>query len=209
MKRKLFNMTGVLAVLLPALGLVLAGCPTDSDDGSGGGGKTFPAAKGKLTINNIPVEYEGKYVYVDGRIVEGEIINGRFDYTRLVGLISITHAYGNMTWSTVDDVLQLVKIEGGKAVVPLYLTGMSVPYQYRAYEGNDTLHNVYDDVNGYVNDYVTIWIYDDGADTSFGKNELADDGFITMDGNGDKKIDSQTIRSGTFSKGNLTYNWRK
>jgi hypothetical protein len=50
MKRKLFGIAGALVVLL-ALDLVLAGCPTDSDDsgGSGGGGG---GPKKTITIKN-------------------------------------------------------------------------------------------------------------------------------------------------------------
>jgi hypothetical protein len=53
MKRKLFGIVGALAVLL-ALGLVLMGCPTDSDDGGGD-----PLAGTWSAVDNTAIRFNG------------------------------------------------------------------------------------------------------------------------------------------------------
>jgi hypothetical protein len=114
------SFVGMLALAL-VFGFALTGCPTDDDSSN----ETFPAAKGKITINGLS-SYNDRYVYGAG--MAGS--------TLLIGLTDIT-GYG-----TTDLAYKLVKISGGKAEVPLYYVNSgatSYADSYLAYEGNDTI----------------------------------------------------------------------
>ncbi|MDR0538884.1 MAG: hypothetical protein LBG74_00045 [Spirochaetaceae bacterium] len=93
------------------------------DKDSGNKRKTMPFAKGKLTINGIPAEHNGKYIYVTG--MTGE-----------------TPLFGITGYAGTDIAYKLVKIKNGKAVVPLYNAksgAASLPNSFTAYKGNDTI----------------------------------------------------------------------
>jgi len=88
---------------------------------------SFPAAKGKLTINGLN-SFNDKYVYVQGLV--GSSV--------LVGLTDITDYPSDITY-------KLVKISGGKAEVPLYMANVSTSSYsdaYIAYSGNDTITSI-------------------------------------------------------------------
>jgi hypothetical protein len=111
---------GMLVIVL-AFGLVMAGC--DHNAGGDGGGETFPAPKGKLTINGLG-SYNGEYIWLSGFIGSSKALYGFTDITGYPSSIAF----------------KLVKISGGKAEVPLYtLNPSATSYSdaYIAYEGND------------------------------------------------------------------------
>jgi hypothetical protein len=75
--KKLF--WGMLVTVL-TFGLVLVGCPTESDDN--GGGETFPAeTRGKITITGIPVQHDDKYMWVVGTVSGRRVLWGLADLT--------------------------------------------------------------------------------------------------------------------------------
>jgi len=124
--------------------IMAAGCDLSKDYGD------IPAAKGKLTINGIPAEYEGKSIFLSYRVD---------DDVRLCGFADM-HELGKGD----DEKIKLAVISNGTANLPLYIidTNASSPSSYiKAYDGNDTFS-------------VTIFILDvDGGDTFFTWNEIA------------------------------------
>jgi formylglycine-generating enzyme required for sulfatase activity len=108
-----------LSVLLLAFVMTVIGCKDEKDEP-----QTFPAAKGKLTINGLG-GFNDKYVYVNGVVAGSDV---------LLGLTDIT---GN---SKDDVTYKLAKISGGKAEVPLYMVKNSSGLaSYVAYDGNDNV----------------------------------------------------------------------
>jgi len=113
-KLRLLKAAGALIIGM-ALLTGLVGCKTDDDDESGG----FPAAKGKLTVTDIPANYNGKYAQAYASNADRSVM--------LLGI-----AGGD------SETYKLVKIADGTAVLPLYKVDSS-DRSVSAYEGNDTL----------------------------------------------------------------------
>jgi hypothetical protein len=103
----------------------LVGCKTDDDDDEGGG---LPAAKGKLTVTDIPADNNGKYAMA---------------YANMGGSVMLFGIAGGDSTN-----LKLVKIADSTVVLPLYNGSDD---SVSAYEGNDTLS-----VSVYILDEETI-----------------------------------------------------
>ena len=107
MKRLSFPLA-MLALVL-AFGLAFLSC----DDGSGttGGGNT-PGGGGasRFTLTNIPSQYNGKYVFLQGGVGNNEAGIGGFQ-----------------NYNTSTGVRTLVSVSNGSASIPLW-TGIGYPY---------------------------------------------------------------------------------
>ena len=88
----------------------------------GNSGGDLPAAKGKLTITNIPAKYNGKYTLMVGTLDDEHVI---------VGIEKITGS------SASDGNLHLPKISGGKVTIPLYISDDNG--NVKAYSGSNTM----------------------------------------------------------------------
>jgi hypothetical protein len=86
--------------------------------------ETFPAAKGKVTINGLS-EHDGKYIWLSGA-AGGKPLFGITDITGYADPEALAY--------------KLVKISGGTAAVPLYTANPSATSYsdaFVAYDGND------------------------------------------------------------------------
>jgi len=149
-----------------------------------GGG--VPAAKGKLTINGFPSNLENKYVYADGML--GAIGDTKYIYAMADA------AMADVATTVSDVAFKLVKITNGSAVIPLYtLKDGTFPSiaPFIAYEGNDTVNE---------NIGVGIVVFESPALT-LREIVLA---VLTK-----QTLGSLTVKTGTFSNGNLTVTWVK
>jgi hypothetical protein len=113
MKKNSIFMTGMLAVLL-AFGLVLTGCPTDSDDGGGGidsklVGTWLNAGEG---MDSLTIVITG-----DGKLTRGVtgLPGAEYDVVENEGTITISLSgttHGTAKWSVSDDGTTLTLTEG-------------------------------------------------------------------------------------------------
>jgi len=159
----------------PVMTLVLiimaAGCDLNKDYGE------IPAAKGKMTINGIPLEYNGKSVFLSCQIDDDYKLCGFTDMREL--------GQGEN-----KEKIKLAIISDGTAIVPLYKiksNASSASSYIKAYDGNDTLSG-------------NIFILDvDSGDTFFTWNEIAT--------KKDTPVKQKPIINKKFSSGNLTVDW--
>jgi hypothetical protein len=174
MKKRLLVLGMLVLLLASAIGVV--GCDDGSKDN--GGGDTFPKPKGKLTVIDIPSEYNGKFAYVP----RGEIRkNDSSFYTIYVyGAAKLERTeYGGVKYTP-------VAISGGKVEIPLYTEEQDTvaPFKLRfiAYDGNGFLS--YDP---YL--FLEVSIVENGSGDYL--NLLTENRFS----------------SGAFDNGNLTVQW--
>jgi len=149
-------------------------------------GSGLPAAKGKLTINGFSPNLENKYVYADGLLgVTGD--------TKTIYAMADA-AMADTALSVSDVTFKLVKIINGSAVIPLYTlkdeTFTSIS-PFIAYDGNDTVN---------ANIGIGIAVFETPALTL---REIVS-AILTHQTTG-----SMTVKTGTFSNGNLTVTWAK
>jgi len=107
--KNIIKWLGIVA-LVAAIGFSMAAC----DDGSGGGGNG--GSGGTFTITNIPSQYNGKYVSLQGHNINETV--GIFGYDP-----------GNATYP---------KISGGKVSIPLWTLNSSATIV--RYSGSDTFN---------------------------------------------------------------------
>jgi hypothetical protein len=111
-------------VIVFTFGMMVMGCEDNPQNSS----PSFPAAKGKMTINGLE-DFNGKYVYVQGLAGSSTV---------LTGLTDITDYPKDITY-------KLARISGDKTEVPLYAANSSATsYEnsYIAYSGNDTITSI-------------------------------------------------------------------
>jgi len=100
---------------------------------------------GTLSINNIPAQYNGKYIYFEARNSDAWVIGCS---------------------STSGSTVTLVKIVNGDASIPVWLVGSN--NNLSRYTGNDIFTN-----NG-MGDYITVRIYD-AAKITYGSSGYLDE----------------------------------
>jgi hypothetical protein len=103
---------------------VLAFSACDTDDGNGGSGK-FPSREGKITVTNLPDNFNGKYAFATG-LAGGKVLTGLTDISGYPSNISF----------------KLVEISNNRAEIPLYtpnIEASSYSTSYKAYYGNDSV----------------------------------------------------------------------
>ena len=97
------------------------------NNNNGGNSGGLPTAKGKMTINGFPSDFENMYAYPSGYLTNVIYILG----------------FNDVTISNSDFTLKLVKITNGTAVVPLYTfnnaPGSDINKAFNAYDGNDSI----------------------------------------------------------------------
>ena len=165
-----FKLFGIIVLSVAVIFSIIA-CGNDDDE-------KLPAAKGKMTVVDIPSEDNGLYIFVYGTAGNN-----------IIGMTDID--------SSNDPTYKLVKISDGKAVVPLYTVGKS---GYTAYEGNGMAGGleicIVDVKDGLLKKSVL----------QNAKLQFADDD-VEVRKNAAVK-GSMILTSGTFEKGNLTVDWR-
>jgi hypothetical protein len=100
------------------------------DNGGGNNGDNVPATNGKLTVTNIPSEYNGKYIFVhengNASSTESIICVGSIDY--------LNFQEKRMDYSAAE-------ITNGRAILNVYMMSVSESniYNILGYSGNDTV----------------------------------------------------------------------
>jgi hypothetical protein len=126
MKRKLFGMAGVAAMLLSFM--ALAGCKTDADDGGGGGGSDNPFAgtwRGtaddgqRLTLNITDTTWE----YDSNRYnVIRYSMKGTYTYSGNAGTMTVTHLKTDDEWESMAEYNMPATIVGNTLTVTSILS---------------------------------------------------------------------------------------
>jgi hypothetical protein len=140
----------------------------------------IPEAKGKVTIINIPEEYNGRYIFSACWVKIPQT-----GYAEVYG-------FTNMRRLSVEKI-KFAIISGGKAEVPLYKIirynlPFFIPSDIEAYDGNDTFTDL------------DIYIINNTNKGGFFTWEEVDDAL-------EQSTDSISIMSGKFSDGNLTVDY--
>jgi len=158
------------------LGIVAAGCKQDVN-------YELPPAKGKITINNIPEEYNGKYVFFSGATELDKVVVCGFTEMHNIG-------------KGEKESIKLATISDGTAEIPMYKI-------------NQKAESFSDYIEAYSGDGVfggTIFIFDDVFVTW---NDL----FVTWEEVSKERKDpliTKPILDEPFSDdGNLTIEWTK
>jgi len=157
------------------LGIMAAGCKMDEE-------YELPPAKGKLIINNIPEEYNGKNVFFSGMTADSRILSG---------FINIS----NLGKGDNFERIKLAKISDGTAVMSLY------SLYKKKYESEEVSYTQY--IRAYSGDVINgnIFIVDDDKYLLWHEVEAVKNQPIIT-----KSINTD-FSNCTFSEGNFTVDW--